>query len=56
VAAGLAVVISLAVPVTFDVLQFVFLTWVLVASGWLLARGNRTPAPATPAGRAPTAA
>lgn len=42
VIAGVAVLVSLAVPATFAVLQFVFLAWVLVTSGWLLARGGRT--------------
>lgn len=43
VAAGFAVLIGLAVPPTFDLLQFVFLGWVLTVSGWLLARGRRVP-------------
>ena len=43
VAAGLAALVGLAVPATFDILQFVFLIWVLTVSGWLLARGSRTP-------------
>ena len=41
VVAAVTVVFSLAVPATFDLLQFVFLIWVLVTSGWLLARGQR---------------
>ena len=47
VAAGLTALVGLAVPSTFDLLQFVFLAWLLVISGWLLVRGSRTaPAPA----------
>jgi hypothetical protein len=46
VAAGAAVLVGIAVPSTFEALQFVFLVWVLVVSGWLLLRGNRTPASA----------
>jgi hypothetical protein len=42
VAAGLTVLVGLAVPSTFDLLQFVFLAWVLTVSGWLLARGRRS--------------
>ncbi len=42
--AGVAVLVGIAVPATFDLLQFVFLIWVLTVSGWLLARGSRTPA------------
>lgn len=45
VAAGVAVLVAVAVPSTFDLLQFAFLGWVLVVSGWLLARGSRTPVP-----------
>ena len=40
-AAGVAALVGIAVPATFEVLQFVFLIWVLVVSGWLLARGTR---------------
>lgn len=43
-AAGVAVLVGIAVPATFDLLQLVFLVWVLTVSGWLLARGDRTPA------------
>lgn len=43
VAAGCAVLAGIAVPASFDVLQFVLLVWVLTVSGWLLARGSRTP-------------
>ena len=40
VAAGTAVLVGVAVTATFDLLQLVFLVWLLVTSGWLLARGN----------------
>ena len=40
-AAGGAVLVGIAVPATFEALQFVFLVWLLVVSGWLLARGRR---------------
>ncbi|TFV89847.1 DUF4386 family protein [Blastococcus sp. CT_GayMR16] len=42
VVAGLAVLVGLAGGSLFDALQPVFLLWLLVTSGWLLARGNRT--------------
>lgn len=44
VAAGASVLVGIAVPATFEALQFVFLLWLLTTSGWLLARGTRTPA------------
>jgi hypothetical protein len=43
--AGLAQLASIAVP-ALDSLQLVFYVWLLTVSGWLLARGNRSPAPA----------
>jgi hypothetical protein len=42
--AGLAQLGSVAVP-ALDSLQLVFYVWLLTVSGWLLARGSRTPAP-----------
>ncbi|MDP9430075.1 MAG: DUF4386 domain-containing protein [Actinomycetota bacterium] len=42
--AGVAVLIGVAVPATFGLLQLVFLLWAPAASGWLLLRGGRTPA------------
>jgi hypothetical protein len=49
--AGAAVLIGLAVPPFFDVLQFAFLLWLLAVSGWLLLRGHRALVPADPADR-----
>ena len=43
VVTGLAQLGSVAVP-ALDVLGLLFFVWALVASGWLLARGSRTPA------------
>jgi hypothetical protein len=45
VVAGLAQLASLAVP-ALDLLQLVLFVWLLTVSGWLLARGDRTWAPA----------
>ena len=42
VAAGLAVLIGIAVPATFEALQLVFVLWLLTTSGWLVARVRRT--------------
>jgi hypothetical protein len=44
VAAGVAVLVGLVVPSAFDMLQLVFVVWLLATSGWLLARGSRAPA------------
>ena len=53
--AGAAVLVGLAVPALFDVLQLAFNTWALAASGWSLLRGS--PVPAAAAGdRVPAAA
>src|SRR5688500_8080036 len=41
-AAGVAALVGIAVPATFGARQFVFLVWVLVVSGWLLARGGQS--------------
>jgi Domain of unknown function (DUF4386) len=53
-AAGVAVLVGIAFPVTFEALQFVFLVWLLVVSGWLLARGGQSSA--APADGSPVAA
>jgi hypothetical protein len=53
-AAGVAVLVGIAVPVTFEALEFVFLLWLLVVSGWLLARGGQSSA--VPADGSPVAA
>lgn len=47
VVAGLTQLVSLAVP-ALDLLGLLFLVWVLVVSGWLLLRGDRTAAAARP--------
>lgn len=44
-AAGVAMLAATAVP-ALALLELLFLAWVLTASGWLLARGSRTAAPA----------
>jgi hypothetical protein len=41
VTAGIALLLSVAVP-ALDSLQLLFYVWLLVTSGWLLARGSRT--------------
>ena len=41
VAAGAAQLVGVAVPALFGVLQFAYLAWLLVVSGWLLLRGVR---------------
>ena len=46
--AGLSQLASIAVP-ALDVLQLVLYVWLLVVSGWLLARGGRTAVTATEA-------
>ena len=53
--AGAAVLVGLAVPALFDVLQLAFITWALAASGWSLLRGSRLPA-ASAANPVPAAA
>ena len=44
VVAGIAMLAAVAAP-ALALLELLFLVWVLTASGWLLARGNRTLAP-----------
>jgi hypothetical protein len=44
--AGAGVMLGIAVPPIFDMMQLVFLIWLLAASCWLLARGSRRPASA----------
>jgi hypothetical protein len=56
VLAALTVVVSLAVPATFDALQFVFLIWVLTTSGWLLFRGERVQSAVVPSSPMPASA
>jgi hypothetical protein len=48
VVAGAGLLLSVAVP-ALDSLQLVFYVWLLVTSGWLLARGSRTAATPEPA-------
>ena len=48
VAAGVSVLVGIAVPATFEALQLVFVLWLLTTSGWLLVRGGRIPATAQP--------
>jgi hypothetical protein len=48
VTAGIALLLSLAVP-ALDPLQLLFYVWLLVVSGWLLARGSRTASAPEPA-------
>jgi hypothetical protein len=46
--AGAGVMFGMAAPTAFDMMQRVFLIWLLATSGWLLVRGSRRPATAVP--------
>jgi hypothetical protein len=41
--AGAGVMVGMAAPTAFDMMQRVFLIWLLATSGWLLVRGSRHP-------------